>query len=516
MGFICRRFIAKLVFLLVGCFASSASFAITCIDLNGAYVKSQDFTPVYLGFFGTSVSYESINNTTGPHGSGWSSTSVRNSSGSYGSNWSIYSAENTSASTPPVIYKDNVVIGLLTTNSTITGGVSLSVIDSSCSFTASIKSDLPAPLASLSASAGVTSANLAWASSAGATGYNIFNCNGASCASPTLVGDVSGTSVNITALSPSQLYWFAVQPFNSSGGGSAGFTSFTTLADSVAPVISGSIVSSINEGATALGSVTANETVTWSISGSGVSISSSGVVTLDSAADYETATSHSFTITATDSDSNAANTGTLTVAVVDADENAPVITLVGNVMIMHPLGLIYTDAGATASDDVDGNIEVATSGNVDVTLPGVYIITYSATDSAGNQAIELERIVTVSNITYSLDLDGNGQYDALTDGLLLLRGMFGLDGSALVTGTIASDATYTESVDIESRIATLGDLADIDGNGEIDALTDGLLTLRYLFGLQGDTLINGVVASDATRKTSEEIEAHLETLMPAL
>jgi hypothetical protein len=116
----------------------------------------------------------------------------------------------------------------------------------------------------------------------------------------------------------------------------------------------------------------------------------------------------------------------------------------------------------------------------------------------------------------SLDIDGNDKYDALTDGLLLLRGMFGLDGSALITGTVASDATYIESVDIESRIATLGDLADIDGNGEIDALTDGLLTLRYLFGLQGDTLINGVVAGDATRKTSEEIEAHLETLMPSL
>ena len=116
----------------------------------------------------------------------------------------------------------------------------------------------------------------------------------------------------------------------------------------------------------------------------------------------------------------------------------------------------------------------------------------------------------------SIDIDGNEDYDALTDGLLLLRGMFGLDGSALVTGTIASDASYTESVDIESRIASLGDLADIDGNGDIDALTDGLLTLRYLFGLQGDTLINGVVAGDATRKTAEEIEAHLETLMPGL
>ena len=71
-------------------------------------------------------------------------------------------------------------------------------------------------------------------------------------------------------------------------------------------------------------------------------------------------------------------------------------------------------------------------------------------------------------------------------------------------------------MDLESRIAKLGALADIDGNGQIDALTDGLLTLRYLFGLEGDTLVAGVVASDATRTTAPEIEAHLKTLMPAL
>ena len=116
----------------------------------------------------------------------------------------------------------------------------------------------------------------------------------------------------------------------------------------------------------------------------------------------------------------------------------------------------------------------------------------------------------------SIDIDGNQQYDALTDGLLLLRGMFGLDGSALVTGTVAPDAAYTESVDIESRIDALDDLADIDGNGQIDALTDGLLILRYLFGLEGDTLINGVIAQDATRASSADIEAHLRTLMPSL
>ena len=116
----------------------------------------------------------------------------------------------------------------------------------------------------------------------------------------------------------------------------------------------------------------------------------------------------------------------------------------------------------------------------------------------------------------SLDVDGNGQYDALTDGLLLLRDMFGLTDTALVSGAVAANADYRTAPALKKRIKALGALADIDGNGQIDALTDGLLTLRHLFGLEGDTLINGVVAQDATRDTAEEIEAHLEALMPAL
>ena len=102
----------------------------------------------------------------------------------------------------------------------------------------------------------------------------------------------------------------------------------------------------------------------------------------------------------------------------------------------------------------------------------------------------------------SMDIDGNGEYDALTDGLLLLRGMFGLDGIALVTGTIAyHDSLYAEGAK--------PDFADIDGDGQIDALTDGLLILRYLFGLRDDVLIGGVVASNATRLSVNDIEKHL-------
>ena len=114
----------------------------------------------------------------------------------------------------------------------------------------------------------------------------------------------------------------------------------------------------------------------------------------------------------------------------------------------------------------------------------------------------------------SIDIDGNGQYDALTDGLLILRGMFALTGNALTAGAVATDAMYTSSAEIGARIEALGNLLDIDGNDQPDALTDGLIILRYLFGLRGDGLINGVVASDATEFSADNIAGKIDALMP--
>ena len=113
------------------------------------------------------------------------------------------------------------------------------------------------------------------------------------------------------------------------------------------------------------------------------------------------------------------------------------------------------------------------------------------------------------------DIDNNGQADALTDGLLFLRYAFGLTGDALVSGIVASDAQYTTASDIEQELATVyTSSGDIDGNGEVDALTDGLLLLRYLFGLDGDTLTAGVIGGGATLTDSATLQTYLSTLMP--
>ncbi|MDG1693400.1 MAG: hypothetical protein P8I13_00850, partial [Porticoccaceae bacterium] len=114
----------------------------------------------------------------------------------------------------------------------------------------------------------------------------------------------------------------------------------------------------------------------------------------------------------------------------------------------------------------------------------------------------------------NLDFDQSGTGDALTDGLLLLRYAFGLRGSMLTAGAVAGNSPL-DSAEVEASVANAaGSFADIDGNGRLDALTDGLILLRYLFGLRGTMLTSGAIAGDATRTTPEVIESYVSDLLP--
>jgi len=77
------------------------------------------------------------------------------------------------------------------------------------------------------------------------------------------------------------------------------------------------------------------------------------------------------------------------------DALGPVITLNGNALVGVAVNDTYTDAGATATDNVDSSVTVNSSGTVDTATVGTYTITYSATDVAGNAAATKTRTVIV-------------------------------------------------------------------------------------------------------------------------
>ncbi len=81
----------------------------------------------------------------------------------------------------------------------------------------------------------------------------------------------------------------------------------------------------------------------------------------------------------------------------EKDATPPVIMLVGNAAITITVGSAYQDAGATALDDVDGDItsSIVTSGAVEPSKVGVYELTYAVSDTSGNEAVPVVRTVTV-------------------------------------------------------------------------------------------------------------------------
>jgi hypothetical protein len=109
----------------------------------------------------------------------------------------------------------------------------------------------------------------------------------------------------------------------------------------------------------------------------------------------------------TSSDDSSSNNATSTATTTDdssvasstpQDTTPPVITINGDNPVSINVGDTYTDAGAVATDNVDGTDTVTASGTVDTTTAGTYTITYSATDTAGNTATET-RIVNVAAVS---------------------------------------------------------------------------------------------------------------------
>ena len=173
------------------------------------------------------------------------------------------------------------------------------------------------------------------------------------------------------------------------------------------------------------------------------------------------------------------NTRTTT-STTSADTTPPVISITGSASITLTEGDTYTDQGATATDDVSGDLtsSIVTTNPVNTSTPGTYTVTYTVTDAANNTT-SIGRIVNVnaavSAETYTINVTASNASD---------YSLSGADRNGNVTG---NDPSVTIKV---------GDTIDfaVDASGHP-------FYLKTVQGTGTSDLISGVTNNGATNGT---------------
>jgi len=137
------------------------------------------------------------------------------------------------------------------------------------------------------------------------------------------------------------------------------------------------------------------------------------------------------TATVTDAANNVSTaSNTLTVTL---DTTAPVIAAAAPVS--SDWGSSYSDVTPIATDAIPANPVVITTGSVNIAKPGAYFLSYNAQDTAGNNAVQVQRTVTVTIANPTV---------VGADGLTpLMRYAFGANGPSDTVQVPTTSATST-------------------------------------------------------------------------
>ena len=269
--------------------------------------------------------------------------------------------------------------------------------------------DTTAPVITLVGSGSITQEVHTTYTDAGATWTDNIDISG----TVTSTGTVNSVNTGITGT-----YTVTYDYTDTSGNPATQKTRTVKIVDTTPPVITrlGDPVVNIHTGDTYTDAgATANDNYDLDIT---PSILSTGLP-------INTSATGSYTVTydVTDAHGNHATQVTRTVHVSDVE--MPVITLLGTTPVTLEVGSIYSDAGATANDNIDGNITsniVVTGDTVNSSVLKTYTIHYDVTDTSGNHALQITRVVNVVDTT---------------------KPVITLTGTA--TGTILKNTTYTDS-----------------------------------------------------------------------
>ena len=195
------------------------------------------------------------------------------------------------------------------------------------------------------------------------------------------------------------------------------------------------------------------------------------------------------------------------------DNTPPVITLSGPSPIDVEVNFVYTDDGATASDNVDGDItpSIVTVNSVDTAVLGEYIVTYDVSDYSGNTATQVIRTVNVVDTTAPVItlLGSNPQTIDLGSGYTELGATTDDDSavainSSLFVDAVGSYAIFYDSTDGTNAATTVTRTVNVVDNTLVDNITvitsldgsvSGKKNLNYdvtITVLNGGKIVNGV------------------------
>ena len=233
---------------------------------------------------------------------------------------------------------------------------------------------------------------------------------------------------------------------------------------------------------------------------------------------------YTITYNVSDKAGNAADPVTRTVNVIDV--LAPVITIKGDNPATIYIGTTYSDAGATALDDVDGDItnKIVITGTVNPNAVGTYTITYTVTDNAGNIATATRTINVVDTVapTIAFGTNGNSTYAksrsttvTVSDNVIVNTSSLKYLWSTSSTGVTAGQITnsFTNGGTINTPAGVTGDYylwvyaEDESGNSKIERSNVFKLdNNKPVITITGNSVVNvtgGTSYSDAGATASD-------------
>ena len=186
----------------------------------------------------------------------------------------------------------------------------------------------------------------------------------------------------------------------------------------------------------------------------------------------------------------------------------------GDFSLSTPATLTIAANGTTST----GLVTITAKDNAD-DAPDKSVTVSGTADDAANvvpDPISVTLTITDDNDGANLDVDGDGTAD-LTDAIMVILYLFGLENEGITNYILFSQqATRTDPEAVTAYIKTLITTGriDIDADGTVD-LTDIIMVILYLFGLENEGITDYILFSQqATRTDPQEVTAYIASLLP--